>query len=128
MPPAPFNGDAFVAALEPPSFVYEGRTYVGRVLSVEQWMAAHTERDAIGESAEAARAFAARLVAAWFPRRWYHWRGHPAWRAFARMPQLAQLAALRSFSEAQRRAITTLSPTPTTEATETAAPPRPSAT
>jgi len=33
-----FDSDAYIAALEPPALKYEGRVYVGRTLSIHEWI------------------------------------------------------------------------------------------
>jgi hypothetical protein len=106
-----FDLDTFVGALTPPAFTVGGRTYHGRVLSVEQWIALHGASGTLTNASDVTttRAFIERAFLAWFPAPWYA-RGplaclHRAWQAFRRLPDVAQLAAIESFSSAQRAAM-----------------------
>lgn len=113
-----FDADAYAAALAPPAFTWRGRTYTGRLLSIEEFVALHAARPVGGDDPAAdARAFARHAVAAWFPRPWWS-PVNRAVRAFLAMPDAAQVAAIQSFSGAQRAAM----PMRTTP-TATASPP-----
>ena len=122
------------ARLEPPTFIWKGRRFVGRILSADEWVLLHAHRDeeqrraaaAAGEgdlsdasvertvrdALRSARGFARSCVTSWFPAPWYLrplswlWPGlfHPAWRAFSSMPSAAQVEAIKDFSESQRKA------------------------
>jgi hypothetical protein len=48
-----FDADQYIEALRPPSFKFRGRTYVGRVLSADEWilLQARRDREEVGRAA-----------------------------------------------------------------------------
>lgn len=104
-----YDADAHVAALRPPAFKAGGRWYRGRLLSVEEVLTisglkASLDGQTEAESIAHSRAYTATIVTAWFPRRWWQ-LGHPALRAFRRLPDAVQVALLADFSVSQRNAM-----------------------
>lgn len=141
-----FNADAYVESLTPPEFLFRRRRFVGRILSVAEWLRLHTKHTDVLAGLDAARrgdanapnaATVARnitsssrdYIASWFPAdRWY-WRVlvalfgntlNPAWRAFRQLPETVQVEAVKDFSECQRNAMLSLV---SGETEATAAPP-----
>lgn len=110
-----FNADAWLEANRPPSFTARGRTYYGRILSVEEWVRLHGLSALMSDSptVSGTRFVLRRAIASWFPAPWYlrplaffapGWF-NPAYRAFRRLPDKAQQEMLADFSESQRRAM-----------------------
>jgi hypothetical protein len=102
-----FDSDAFLAALEPPSFVAGGRVYLGRILSVPQWLGIHerkTQMQKAEPTFEQTNEFLIDTVRLMFPRRWYQLY-NPAVAAYSRLPYKAQLLALEDFCVSQRNAM-----------------------
>jgi hypothetical protein len=109
-----FDGDAFLEALRQPALRLEGRTYVGRLLSFEEWgRFAHrftpTAAGVAGDVVLDARRFrrlVRDIVTAVFGRGrpwWAVWRPTVAQRLL-RQPMAVQVEALKSFSQSQTAA------------------------
>lgn len=113
------NLDPLVDALTPPQVTIQGRTYVGRLLSFEQWapFAPLFEQMAQGqlESHEtmALLRLYLRKVFPWRP--WYWWQRDPV-RQILTQPLSIQLEALADFLGCQGRATTGTRPSPTPSA------------
>jgi hypothetical protein len=100
-----FNADEHAAALIPPVLVAGGKEYRGTLLSVEEVAVLWGNRPKDDAKLAETRAFTRRCVEAWFPTPWlYRLLGltNPAWNAFRKLPDKTQLAAIESFSLAQR--------------------------
>lgn len=112
-----FNAKAHAEALVPPAFVdLAGRTHTGRILSIEEMVRLQQFVDTVNPID--GRTAADRMIRAWFPRRWWQF-GHPALRAFRRLPETTQVAAIESFLVSQRNAMP--SPSGTSRPTQPAA-------
>lgn len=135
-----FNADAYRTNIAPPSITLAGRTFTGRLLSLEQWMPlqhmiatlkrqlranqseerVESARDAYIAQARVKAAFK-QLTAAMFP--------HPAWKVWepsvasllAREPMAVQEEAVKSFIQSQETSLRrqTTPATPPTTSTET---------
>lgn len=76
-----FNADAFIAALEAPTVTINGQTYVGRILSIEEW-APFADRFAAITSGDVSNSdfvtFARDYLRTVFPKKLsYRWLGDP---------------------------------------------------
>lgn len=102
-----FDADQYLEALQPPTYTHGGRTYVGRILSFEEWvrLAPDLKRAAKGEMDYLGlRLFARRVCAAMFPRPW--WKPGPSVASLVlSLPLAAQRDALADFFRSQARAM-----------------------
>lgn len=137
-----FDRDAYLAALEPPRFSAGGVTYIGRILSAEEWFPLEAKLESIGRENVTTRELLALVRHAadtiFQPER-LGWRARtrgekpkPSVASLvAQMPFQAQIDALMSFCTAQATAQkgTRLRPTtsPTLEVSSTADMPQPDA-
>ena len=89
------------AALTPPTFVHDGRTYVGRLLSVEQWIALVDTVGALLPGApmrEVQRVYLLVCDTIFPPRgRWRFWARGEVGRIVRRLPLTVQAQILESF-------------------------------
>lgn len=105
-----YNADAHVKALDRPAFVAGGRVYRGRVLSTEEYvqlLAVIQEKetaDSDERRMQESRRKMEYAVAQWFPRQWWQ-LGNPSLRAFRKLPDAVQIAAIADFTQSQRKAM-----------------------
>lgn len=108
-----FDADAFVAALECPSFTSGGRTFSGRILSVPEWMRLLTRKAELEarteQSYDEVQALVLDMVRTMFPRPWYL-PYNPAVVAFGKLPFKAQMLAIEDFCVSQAANLPTSPP------------------
>jgi hypothetical protein len=98
-----FDGEAFLATLEPPRYRIGRRVYEGRILSAQDWFRFEARLQTIGEaSADVQAAILRDVTDAMFPspRWWQFWRPCVSAHLLG-LPQGAQIAAFASFVVAQ---------------------------
>jgi hypothetical protein len=118
-----FNGDEYIAGLEPPRFILGGREYVGQVLSVPQWLKLATVYSNVDDKGDPKKISAKsladqqkaikRVVDLMFPRvnRWNPFERRAS-AAFCTMPIVAQFKAVQGFLKSQERLVLQLASEP----------------
>lgn len=106
---AHFNADAFLEAIEPPTFTKDGVTYTGMVLGHDEWMkmAPRLRSLKTGKLSYAqVRLLMRDLTFAMFPpsRWWNFWEKGAAYHIL-RLPYQMQLEALTGFIQSQVQAM-----------------------
>lgn len=107
-----FDSREYLESLEPPQFIAaDGTTFVGRVVSVDEWEPLKERMAAASGGTfdvKTLNALLRDLTYLFFPRGWRFWTKkfwRPAWWYVRRLPSLGQLQATWSFMRSQARAL-----------------------
>jgi hypothetical protein len=111
-----FDADAYLAALEPPTYMVGGRLHQGRLLSFDEWTAWFPRMKALMErklSFEQTRQFLRDLTNAFFsppaPKGWrrlfHRAKDHPVTVSLLGLPLQAQMDAVRDFMRLQAKGL-----------------------
>jgi hypothetical protein len=110
-----FNADAYLDAMERPSFTIGGRTHQGRILSFDEWLEFEPRMRAAvaGElGPNDLRLLVYQFVRRLFPKPWWRfWSRSVAWHLLS-LPLEAQMKAVESFIRSQVRAMGLRAQTP----------------
>lgn len=103
-----FDGDAYVRALDPPAIKLDGRVYMGRVLSIDEWVplepALRKIQGGAGTLADAYHVIGEFCRIAFKHPWWAFWR-RPVYKKIMKLPPAALTEVTRDFLESQARAM-----------------------
>lgn len=109
-----FDSQQYLEALGPPEFVApNGKKYVGRILSTDQFLKYQALFRGASESGLAQRRAMFKITAAIFPKPWWKVRERSVASWLRTLPPVGQVRAVWDFMQSQAKAYqTTLTPSP----------------